>query len=124
MKLQRTKRRRQSRRKKGLEVEAAKSSRGHIIALFFDEFVEDKLITADVYYRYPVEISPLAKRKPSDPSLTERFEVFITGREFGNAFSELNDPIDQRVRFEHQAALRAAGDDEANMVDEGLPYGA
>ena len=114
-------------KEKGLEVEAAKSSRGHIIALFFDEFVEDKLVQPTFIPEYPVEISPLAKRKPSDPSLTERFEVFITGREFGNAFSELNDPIDQRKRFEHQAALRAAGDDEANMVDEdflmALEYG-
>lgn len=114
-------------KEKGLEVEAAKSSRGDIIALFFDEFVEDKLVQPTFITEYPVEISPLAKRKPSDPSLTERFEVFITGREFGNAFSELNDPIDQRVRFEHQAALRAAGDDEANMVDEdfltALEYG-
>ena len=114
-------------KEKGLEVEAAKSSRGDIIALFFDEFVEDKLVQPTFITEYPVEISPLAKRKPSDPSLTERFEVFITGRDFGNAFSELNDPIDQRVRFEHQAALRAAGDDEANMVDEdfltALEYG-
>lgn len=114
-------------KEKGLEVEAAKSSRGDIIALFFDEFVEDKLVQPTFITEYPVEISPLAKRKPSDPSLTERFEVFITGREFGNAFSELNDPIDQRKRFEHQAALRAAGDDEANMVDEdfltALEYG-
>ena len=114
-------------KEKGLEVEATKSSRGDIIALFFDEFVEDKLVQPTFITEYPVEISPLAKRKPSDPSLTERFEVFITGREFGNAFSELNDPIDQRKRFEHQAALRAAGDDEANMVDEdfltALEYG-
>ena len=112
---------------KGLEFEAAKSSRGDIIALFFDEFVEDNLVQPTFITEYPVEISPLAKRKPSDPALTERFEVFITGREFGNAFSELNDPIDQRKRFEHQAALRAAGDDEANMVDEdflmALEYG-
>ena len=76
---------------------------------------------------YPVEISPLAKRKPSDPRLTERFECFIYGRELCNAFSELNDPIDQKERFERQVALRAAGDEEAGMMDEdfinALEYG-
>ena len=114
-------------KEKGLEPEKTKRTRGDIIALFFDEFVEDKLVQPTFITDYPVEISPLAKRKPSDPSLTERFEVFITGREFGNAFSELNDPIDQRGRFTHQAELRAAGDDEANMIDEdflnALEYG-
>ena len=112
---------------KGLEPEKTKQTRGDIIALFFDEFVEDKLVQPTFITDYPVEISPLAKRKPTEPSLTERFEVFITGREFGNAFSELNDPIDQRGRFMHQAELRAAGDDEANMIDEdflnALEYG-
>ena len=86
---------------KGLEVEKLKSSRGDIIALFFDEFVEDKLVQPTFIMDYPVEISPLAKRKPDAPELTERFEVFITGREFGNAFSELNDPIDQRLSLIH-----------------------
>lgn len=105
-------------KEKGLEVEAIKSTRGDIIALFFDEYVEDKLIQPTFITEYPVEISPLAKRKPSQPELTERFEVFITGREFGNAFSELNDPIDQRERFMAQVALRDAGDDEASMMDE------
>ena len=112
---------------KGLEVDPVKNTRGDIIALFFDEFVEDKLVQPTFITDYPVEISPLAKRKPSQPELTERFEVFITGREFGNAFSELNDPIDQRERFKAQVALREAGDDEANMMDEdfltALEYG-
>ena len=114
-------------KEKGLEVEKTKNTRGDIIALFFDEFVEDKLVQPTFITDYPVEISPLAKRKPTQPELTERFEVFITGREFGNAFSELNDPIDQRARFMRQAELRAAGDDEANEVDEdflnALEYG-
>ena len=112
---------------KGLEVDPVKNTRGDIIALFFDEFVEDNLIQPTFITEYPVEISPLAKRKPSQPELTERFEVFITGREFGNAFSELNDPIDQRERFKAQVALREAGDDEASMMDEdfltALEYG-
>ena len=112
---------------KGLEVDPVKNTRGDIIALFFDEYVEDKLIQPTFITEYPVEISPLAKRMPSKPELTERFEVFITGREFGNAFSELNDPIDQRERFKAQVALREAGDDEANMMDEdfltALEYG-
>jgi lysyl-tRNA synthetase class 2 len=78
-------------------------------------------------YDYPVEISPLAKKKPSDPRLTERFEIFIVGHEFGNAFSELNDPIDQRERFMAQARARAGGDEEAQMMDDdyvtALEYG-
>lgn len=112
---------------KGIEFDDAKRTRGDIIALFFDEFVENKLVQPTFITDYPVEISPLAKRKPSQPELTERFEIFITGREFGNAFSELNDPIDQRERFMRQVELRNAGDDEANMLDEdflnALEYG-
>ncbi len=112
---------------KGLEVDPVKNTRGDIIALFFDEYVEDNLVQPTFITEYPVEISPLAKRKPTQPELTERFEVFITGREFGNAFSELNDPIDQRERFKAQVALREAGDDEASMMDEdfltALEYG-
>lgn len=114
-------------KEKGLEVDPIKNTRGDIIALFFDEYVEDNLVQPTFITDYPVEISPLAKRKASQPELTERFEVFITGREFGNAFSELNDPIDQRARFEKQVALRAAGDDEASMMDDdfltALEYG-
>lgn len=105
-------------KEKGLEVDPVKATRGDIIALFFDEYVEDKLVQPTFITEYPVEISPLAKRKPGQPELTERFEVFITGREFGNAFSELNDPIDQKERFMSQVALREAGDDEANMMDD------
>ena len=81
-------------------------TKGAILAEFFDAFVEEKLIQPTFIYDYPVEISPLAKRKPDDPAFTERFEYFINATEFGNAFSELNDPIDQRGRFERQVAER------------------
>ncbi len=111
----------------GIELEPAKSTRGDIISLVFEEKVEEKLIQPTFITDYPVEISPLAKRKPDQPELTERFELFITAREIGNAFSELNDPIDQRERFKAQVALRDAGDDEASMMDEdfltALEYG-
>ncbi|MCR4718681.1 MAG: lysine--tRNA ligase, partial [Firmicutes bacterium] len=111
----------------GIELESAKSTRGDIISLVFEEKVEEKLIQPTFITDYPVEISPLAKRKPDQPELTERFELFITAREIGNAFSELNDPIDQRERFKAQVALRDAGDDEASMMDEdfltALEYG-
>lgn len=92
--------------------------RGDIINLFFEEYVEEHLVQPTFIMDHPVEISPLASRKPSDPAYTERFELFITKREMANAFSELNDPIDQRGRFEAQEALRAAGDEEANQLDE------
>lgn len=101
--------------------------RGDILNLFFDEFVEEKLIQPTFVMDHPVEISPLTKKKPENPDYTERFELYITGREMCNAYSELNDPIDQRQRFEAQEALKAAGDEEANSIDEdflnALAYG-
>ncbi len=101
--------------------------RGDIINLFFEEYVEENLVQPTFIMDHPVEISPLASRKPTNPDYTERFELFITKREFANAFSELNDPLDQRGRFEAQEALRAAGDEEANQLDEdfltALEYG-
>ena len=102
---------------RGLEIEKNKDSWGDLLAQCYDEYVEENLIQPTFITDYPVEVSPLAKRKPSDPRLTERFECFVYGRELCNAFSELNDPIDQRQRFERQVALREAGDDEANMMD-------
>jgi lysyl-tRNA synthetase class 2 len=104
-----------------------KETRGDVISFFFDEYVEETLIQPTFIYDYPVEISPLAKRKAADPRLTERFELFIGGREYGNAFSELNDPIDQYERFKKQVEAREAGDEEAGMMDEdfiqALEYG-
>lgn len=95
-----------------------KETRGDVIALFFDEYVEKTLIQPTFIYDYPIEISPLAKKKKEDSRLTERFEAFIGGREYGNAFSELNDPIDQYERFKKQVEAREAGDEEAGMMDE------
>ena len=92
--------------------------RGDIINLFFEQFCEEKMIQPTFIMDHPVEISPLTKRKPLDPSLVERFELYIYGREMCNAYSELNDPIDQRERFKAQDALAAAGDEEANHTDE------
>ena len=105
-------------------------TKGAILAEFFDAFVEEKLIQPTFIYDYPVEISPLAKRKPSDPAFTERFEYFINATEFGNAFSELNDPIDQKGRFEKQVADRLSLDpnskaqvdyDYVTALEYGLP---
>ena len=105
-------------------------TKGAILAEFFDAFVEDKLIQPTFIYDYPVEISPLAKRKPGDPAFTERFEYFIDCTEYGNAFSELNDPIDQKGRFERQVAERKAIEpdckaqvdyDYVNALEYGLP---
>ncbi|MFR1767612.1 MAG: lysine--tRNA ligase, partial [Lachnospira sp.] len=101
--------------------------KGDILNLFFEEYVEEKLVQPTFVMDHPVDISPLTKRKPDAPEYTERFELFITGREMANAYSELNDPIDQRARFEAQEALKAAGDEEANSIDEdflnALAYG-
>ena len=95
-----------------------KETRGDVISLFFDEYVEKTLIQPTFIYEYPVEISPLAKKCPNNKKMTERFEVFIAGREYGNAFSELNDPIDQYERFKKQVEAKEAGDEEAAMMDE------
>ena len=96
----------------------ARHKKGDILSMLFEEFVEENLIQPTFIIDHPVEISPLTKRKPEDPDYTERFELFITKREMANAYSELNDPIDQRLRFEAQEVLKAAGDEEANSMDE------
>lgn len=110
-----------------VELDELKLTRGEIINQIFEAKVEETLIQPTFIYDYPVEVSPLTKRKPSDKRLTERFEVFIGAREYGNAYSELNDPIDQYERFKKQAEAREAGDEEANMMDEdfinALEYG-
>lgn len=110
-----------------VEIDAIKTTRGEIINQIFEDKVEETLIQPTFIYDYPVEVSPLTKRKPSDPRLTERFELFIGGREYANAYSELNDPIDQYERFLNQVKQREAGDDEANMMDDdfvaALEYG-
>lgn len=102
---------------KGVEFEG-EIPWGKLLYECFDQKVEEKLIQPVFVYDYPVEVSPLAKRKPSDPRMTERFEFFITAREMGNAFSELNDPIDQKERFMAQVRQRENGDEEAQMMDE------
>jgi len=110
----------------GIEVEKG-MTRGEIINLAFEEKVEDNLVQPTFIYEYPVEVSPLAKRYKDNPAFTERFEVFILGCEYGNAFSELNDPIDQKERFMKQVEKREKGDEEANMMDDdfvtALEYG-
>jgi len=101
--------------------------KGNILESFFEHYVEKHLIQPTFIMDHPTEISPLTKRKPDNPEYTERFELFILGREMGNAYSELNDPIDQLQRFRHQEALREAGEDEASMTDHdfvlALEYG-
>ena len=106
-------------KERGIEIpDKTKETRGDVIALFFDEYVEHTLIQPTFIYEYPVEISPLAKKCPNNKKMTERFEVFICGREYGNAFSELNDPIDQYERFKKQVEAKEAGDEEAADMDE------
>ena len=113
-------------KERGIEFEE-RHKKGDLLNLFFEEYVEEKLVQPTFITEHPVEISPLAKRKPDDPDYTERFELFITCREMANAFSELNDPIDQRNRFIEQMKERERGDDEAHQMDEdycrALEYG-
>lgn len=114
-------------KEKDVEVpEGDAATKGHVLIAFFEEFVEDKLIQPTIIYDYPVENSPLAKRKADDPAFTERFEYFIYAREMGNAFSELNDPIDQRERFEKQVAAKRAQGANAQVDEDfitALEYG-
>lgn len=113
-------------RENGIEIKDTMEY-GHIVNEFFEQRVEDKLIQPTFIYGHPVEISPLAKKNPEDPRFTDRFELFIVGREHANAFTELNDPIDQRQRFEAQLKEREQGNDEAHEMDEdfveALEYG-
>ena len=114
-------------KKLGIEEDPIKNSRGDIIAQVFDEKVEDTLIQPTFIYEYPIENSPLAKKVAGKPNMTQRFELFIGGREYANAFSELNDPIDQKERFVEQLKEKDAGNDEASDMDvdfiESLEYG-
>lgn len=114
-------------KEKNIEIEKGKDTWGDILVSFYDEFVESNLEQPTFIIDYPVEVSPLTKRKPDKPYLTERFELFILGTEYGNAYSELNDPLDQMERFKHQLMLRECGDEEANMLDDdfvrALEYG-
>lgn len=113
--------------KHGLEVAEHEKAFGHVVNLFFETFCEEKIVQPTFVYGHPIEISPLAKKNEEDPRFTDRFEFFVDGREYANAFSELNDPIDQRERFEAQLAERELGNEEANEMDEdfveALEYG-
>jgi len=110
-----------------IEVQEHEKTLGHIINLFFEKYVEETLIQPTFLYGHPIEISPLTKKNPEDPRFVDRFELFIAGKEFANAYTELNDPIDQLERFEAQLAERDLGNDEANDIDmdfiEALEYG-
>ena len=110
-----------------IELAAHEMKRGHIIAKFFEEYCEKQFIQPTIVYDYPIENSPLAKKNQKDPRMTRRFELFICGKEYANAFSELNDPIDQYQRFESQLDEKEKGNDEANAMDmdfiEALEYG-
>lgn len=110
-----------------IEVQEHEKTVGHIINLFFEKYVEETLIQPTFLYGHPIEISPLTKKNPEDPRFVDRFELFIAGKEFANAYTELNDPIDQLERFEAQIAERELGNDEANDIDmdfvEALEYG-
>ncbi len=120
---------RESAKRLGVELEHENATKGWVLIELFDAFVEDKLVQPTIIYDYPVENSPLAKRKPTDPAFTERFEYFICGHEYGNAFSELNDPIDQKQRMLKQVETkRAKGNNDAqidedfiNALEYGLP---
>ena len=111
----------------GIDMDGVEATWGHALYECFDQKVEEKLIQPTFITMHPVDVSPLAKRSPADPRLTERFELFICASEMGNAFSELNDPIDQKERFMRQVELRAKGDEEASMMDDdfvtALEYG-
>ena len=110
-----------------IEVQDNEKSVGHIINLFFEKYVEETLIQPTFLYGHPIEISPLTKKNPEDPRFVDRFELFISGKECANAYTELNDPIDQLERFEAQLAEKELGNDEANDIDmdfiEALEYG-
>lgn len=114
-------------KKRGVEVLPHQQTVGNIVSLFFDEYCEDKIVQPTFVYGHPIEISPLARKNAEDPRYTERFELEICGIEMDNAFFELNDPIDQKERFEKQLELKKLGDDEASEMDldyvEALEYG-
>lgn len=114
-------------KKHGIEVPAHFTGVGHIINAFFEKYGEDKLVEPTILYGHPLEISPLAKKNPEDPRFTDRFEIFMGGTEYGNAFTELNDPLDQMERFTRQLQERNLGNDEACEIDtdfvEALEYG-
>ena len=101
-----------------LALHSSRPSPGEMLVDLFERHVEEHLFQPTIIYEYPVEVSPLAKQNPDDPSMTDRFEVFAAGMEIGNAFTELNDPNEQRRRFEMQLAMRERGDEEAHQMDE------